>query len=123
MWREWLDVKIFIEWAESTHPNIEGYPLDRIDNAKGYSPENCTWSDKTTQSVNQRIRKDNKSGVVGVHYHKGNVKWVAYISVTNTRKHIGYFDSIEEAVQARDNYIIENKLPHKLSILNTGYLI
>ena len=112
---EWLDIKNFVDWAEATHPNMEGYTLDRIDNDKGYSPENCTWSDKTTQSVNQRTRKDNKSGVVGVHYHKGNVKWVAYISVTNTRKHIGYFDSIEEAVQARDNYIIQNNLPHKLS--------
>ena len=27
----------------------------------------------------------------------------------------GYFDSKEEAVQARDNYIIKNNLPHKLS--------
>ena len=26
------------------------------------------------------------------------------------------FDTEEEAVQARDNYIIENNLPHKLSI-------
>ena len=31
------------------------------------------------------------------------------------RVYLGYFDSIEEAVQARDNYIIENNLPHKLS--------
>jgi transcription elongation factor Elf1 len=112
---EWLDVTIFIAWCESTHPNMEGYTLDRIDNDKGYNPENCRWVDRSTQSINQRIQKNNKSGVVGVHYYKGNVKWVAYISVTNTRKHIGYFDSIEEAVQARDNYIIENNLPHKLS--------
>ena len=117
---EWLDVRNFITWAESTHPNIEDVSLDRIDNDGGYSPENCTWSDKTTQSVNQRVRKDNKSGVVGVNYHKGNVKWAAYICVNNTRKHIGSFKDKIEAVLARDNYIIENKLPHKLSILNTG---
>ena len=112
---EWLDVTIFIAWCESTHPNMEGYTLDRIDNDKGYNPENCRWADRSTQSINQRIQKNNKSGVVGVHYYKGNVKWVAYISVTNTRKHIGYFDSIEEAVQARDQYILDNKLPNKLS--------
>ena len=112
---EWLDVTIFIAWCKSTHPNIEGYTLDRIDNDKGYSPENCTWSDKTTQCVNQRIRKDNKSGVVGVSYYSKTRVWTAYISINNTRKHIGYFDSIEEAVQARDTYIIENSLPHKLS--------
>lgn len=112
---EWLDVTIFIAWCESTHPNMEGYTLDRIDNDKGYSPENCRWADASTQALNQRVRKDNKSGVVGVSFNKSKGKWVAYISVNNTRKHIGSFHTIEEAVQARDNYIIENKLPHKLS--------
>ena len=112
---EWLDVRNFVAWAESTHPNMEGYTLDRIDNDKGYSPENCTWSDKTTQCINQRVRKDNKSEVVGVRYHSRGEVWTAYISINNTRKHIGQFDSKEEAVEARDNYIIENNLPHKLS--------
>ena len=113
---EWLDIVVFVAWAESTHPNMEGYTLDRIDNDKGYSPENCTWSDKTTQCINQRVRKDNKSGVVGVSYHSRDGVWTAYISANNTRKYIGTFLTIEEAVQARDNYITQNNLPHKLSI-------
>ena len=112
---EWLDVATFIAWAEKTYPKLEGYTLDRINNDKGYSPENCTWSDKTTQAINQRIMKNNKSGYVGVRYHSRDGVWTAYISVNNTRKHIGQFDSKEEAVQARDNYIIQNNLPHKLS--------
>ncbi len=112
---EWLDVATFIAWAEKTYPKLEGYTLDRIDNDKGYSPENCTWSDKTTQAINQRIMKNNKSGYVGVRYHSRDGVWTAYISVNNTRKYIGSYLTIEEAVQARDNYIIENKLPHKLS--------
>ena len=112
---EWLDVSNFVAWAEATYPNIEDATLDRIDNDKGYSPENCTWSDKTTQRINQRIRKDNKSGVVGVRYYGRGGVWTAYISINNARKHIGQFESKEEAVQARDNYIIENNLPHKLS--------
>lgn len=112
---EWLDVANFVAWAESTHPNMEGYTLDRIDNDKGYSPENCTWSDKTTQAINQRIKKNNTSGYVGVSYYDRGGVWTAYISINNARKHIGSFPTIEEAVQARDNYIIENSLPHKLS--------
>ena len=79
------------------------------------------WSDKTTQAINQRIQKNNKSGYVGVTYHKkGIAKWRSSIGINNKFKHIGLFLTKEEAVQARDNYIIENKLPHKLSILNTG---
>ena len=30
------------------------YTLDRINNDKGYYPENCRWSDRTTQSYNKR---------------------------------------------------------------------
>ena len=117
---EWLDIKNFIAWAESTHPKLEGYTLDRINNDKGYSPENCTWSDKTAQAINQRIQKNNKSGYVGVRYHSRDGVWTANIGINNKSKHIGQFSTIEEAVLARDNYIVENKLPHKLSILNTG---
>ena len=112
---EWLDIKNFVVWAEQTHPNISGVSLDRIDNDKGYSPDNCRWANKTTQAINQRIKKNNTSGYVGVRYHSRDGVWTAYISVNNTRKYIGSHKTKEEAVLARDNYIIENKLPHKLS--------
>ena len=113
---EWLDVRNFIAWAEETHPNIEGYTLDRIDNDKGYSPENCRWADKTTQVINRRIMKNNKSGYVGVVWYIRDKKWYANIRINKILKQIGSFKTLEEAVQARDNYIIENNLPHKLSI-------
>lgn len=110
---EWLDIKIFIEWAEATHPNTEGMSLDRIDNDKGYSPENCRWADKTIQAINKRIGRNNTSGYVGVTSKGAN--WTARIMVNNKRVCLGTFYTKKEAVQARDNYIIENKLPHKLS--------
>ena len=111
--KEWLDVRNFVAWCDQTY--IEGMTLDRIDNDKGYSPENCRWVDKTTQCTNQRIQKNNTSGFVGVYRNNKNNKWRTFIDLNKIRFNIGTFKTKEEAVLARDNYIIENNLPHKLS--------
>ena len=112
---EWLDVIDFVAWCEATHPNIEGYSLDRIDNDNGYSPENCRWANRLVQATNQRIKYTNTTGVSGVVWDVNRGKWRAQISVNYTNKNLGRYLTLEEAVLARDNYIIENKLPHKLS--------
>jgi len=104
-----------INWAEETH--IEGYTLDRIDNDGNYEPSNCRWADGVTQRINQRKSKRNTSGYVGVMWKPNNKnKWVAEININKNCIRIGSFKTKEEAVKARDNYIIKNNLPHKLSI-------
>ena len=111
---EWHDVTNFINWAEETY--VEERTLDRIDNDKGYSPENCRWVNKTTQVINRRKQKNNTSGYVGVMWKPNKNKWVASVKSKGKNTHIGSFKTKEEAVKARDDYIIKNKLPHKLSI-------
>jgi hypothetical protein len=110
---DWQDLANFVSWAESTY--IEGMTMDRINNDGNYEPTNIRWADKTTQAVNQRIQKNNTSGFVGINWYKITSKWVSKIKVNKVDINLGYFNSKEEAVQARDNYIIENNLPHKLS--------
>ena len=112
---EWLDKLTFLNWCETTHPNIEGLSLDRIDNDKGYSPENCRWATRQTQTLNQRISKRNTSGNVGITYNKKDKRWIANLGLDGKLEHIGSFKSKAEAVKARDQYITAWKLPHKLS--------
>ena len=112
---EWLDVINFISWAEETHPNKAGYTLDRMNNELGYSPENCHWVDMRTQALNKRIGKNNTSGYVGVMPNTKKNRWVANIGINGKQIRIGSFKDKMDAVQARDNYIIANELPHKLS--------
>lgn len=51
---EWLaDPDIFCEWALKNGYQ-DNLSIDRIDNNKGYSPDNCRWSTSTQQSRNRK---------------------------------------------------------------------
>lgn len=52
---------------------------------------------------------DKKSGHVGVAWHKGHQKWIAYITISGKQKYLGTFDKIEDAISAREN--AESKFP------------
>lgn len=53
MCEEWTnDFGAFLSWAESAGYK-EGLTLDRINNDKGYSPENCRFATITEQSNNR----------------------------------------------------------------------
>lgn len=53
----WLDYTYFLE-DMGVRP--ENTSLDRIDNSKGYSKENCRWSTPKEQRINSRTYKHGK---------------------------------------------------------------
>jgi len=61
-------------------------------------------------------QKNNTSGIIGVCLNKKTGKWRAHNKAKHLNggkiKHIGYFDTKEEAGLARDFYIINNHLDH-----------
>lgn len=77
------------------------HSIDRIDNNKGYYPENCEWADKTQQVINRRTPKNNKTGVKGVYWHKTAKKYQARISVDRKTINLGLFSDLEKAKEAR----------------------
>ena len=73
--------------------------LDRENNDGNYETGNVRWIVPTISIRNQRLRKDNKSGTKGVHFHKS--AWDASVKVGGKKKHIGRFKRKADAAQAR----------------------
>lgn len=55
---EWLhDFSAFRNWSLE-NGYADGLTIDRIDNYKGYSPDNCRWTTWSVQNKNKRPREE-----------------------------------------------------------------
>ena len=90
----------FFDWSIQNGYK-EGLSIDRIDVNGNYEPLNCRWVDSETQSINQRIRKDNKTGYKGIYLDKG----VYRVKICRNKKkyYFGSYKTLEEAVKALED--------------------
>lgn len=91
----------FENFFEDMGEKPTGLTIERINNNKDYSKENCCWATYTEQIKNQRIRKTNKTGVKGIYWHKKSKRYQAYIGINYKKIHLGSFKSIKAATAAR----------------------
>jgi hypothetical protein len=82
---------------------IPGMSIDRIDNEKGYSFENCKWSSKSDQMLNRRQFKNNSTGFTGVVKIAG--RFEARFHHDGVRYRLGRFDDANEAKRTRDDFV------------------
>ena len=104
----WMEFEPFQQWA-LLHGYADGLTIERVENNKGYGPENCEWKTRQDQAINRDFHPS-MSGERGVSWHKHLCKWYARVIHKRKVAYSEYFDDFEEAVQAvkRQRYIIFN---------------
>ncbi len=98
--QEWDDFDTFVEDMGACP---EGHSLDRIDNSKGYSKDNCRWANASVQSSNRRpwLQAVSRGGhtYVGVTPHQKGWK------VRVRRSYVGYAKTEDQGYIMRQDYL------------------
>ena len=78
--------------------------VDHIDRCKTNNHiSNLRWATGSENNQNKSMQLNNTSGVIGVSWFKRDSKWKVQIMVNGVQKHLGYFESKEDAIQTRHN--------------------
>lgn len=111
----------YVKYVSSLDGYDEDLPrwiqLDRIDNSKGYERGNLRWVNQSTNLANTRKRSNSKySTFKGITYSSNHKKYVARVSFKGRLLTSRTFDTELEAVKYRDQFILDNNLPHTLNL-------
>ncbi len=86
----------FLENPDNLH-DVDHINSTKTDNRL----ENLRWASRSQNRQNTPFPKNNSSGIKGVSWHKSNEKWAAYLSIDGIKLHLGYFETIDAAKDAR----------------------
>lgn len=104
---EWEDFNVFLR--DMGYRKM-GLTLDRIDNSKGYSKDNCQWATSSEQIYNSS--NSGRFGVSGVTQSESGKGWLASIGKGGVSHYLGTFETFGDAVRAR---IVAEELLYQVS--------
>lgn len=91
---------------------VHGYTPKEIDHVNGNRSDNrisnLRDSCRSENALNTAMSDRNSSGTKGVSYNKKYKLWQAYGSINGKGVSIGSFKKIEDAIEARKRFVIEN---------------
>lgn len=92
------------------HGSLPENQIDHIDgDVLNNRPENLRDVPNYINGRNKRISSHNSSGFTGVCLNNNKTKWRARIEMHRKEIHLGTFDTLEDAVKARERFLEENK--------------
>ncbi len=99
-----------LAWIFTTGEQPKGF-IDHIDGCKSNNAFNNLREVTPSENLqNQRkANQDNQSGLLGAHWHIGCNKFHSQIGLNGKYKHLGYFNTAEEAHAA---YLYAKRLLH-----------
>lgn len=83
-------------------------------NNRKYNLRDCTYSNN---QMNRKKQNNNTSGTTGVSYSDKQNSWRAYITIDGNQINLGYFSTINQAIEARKD--AENKYFKNFSYTNS----
>ncbi len=117
----WLDP---VNFAHDMGERPKGFSIDRINNDKGYSPDNCRWASPKEQGRNKRnnhtILVNGEPITMSSAWQSRGIKESTFYNRLNTG--MSAEDALAKPVRSRIPYVILNgeKMQLKEAALRTG---